>query len=68
MSTLGDIMDRQVMTALRGPTHLPELPCPSCRSYGRKPTLRRLYVVYYRCDQCGEIWCVDKPVSVPERL
>ena len=67
-STLDGIMDRQVSTALRAPTRPPEPSCPSCRSHGRKPTVRTLYVVYYRCDECGELWCLDKPVLVPERL
>ena len=68
MSTLGRIMDRQVATGLRAPTHLPELACPGCRSDGPKPTVRMLYIAYYRCNECGEIWCVEKPVPVPERL
>jgi hypothetical protein len=68
MGRLSGIMDRQVATALRASTCLAERPCPSCHSHGPKPTVRTLYVVYCRCDACGEIWCLDKPVLVPEPL
>ena len=68
MGRLSGIMDRQVATTLRAPTCRLEPPCPSCHSHGPKPTVRTLYVVYYRCDACGEIWCLDKPVLVPVRL
>jgi hypothetical protein len=69
LRTLDGIMDRRVVTNLRTSARLPEpKACPSCRSHGPKPAVRTLYVVYYRCDECGEIWCLDKPVAVPERL
>jgi hypothetical protein len=68
MGKLDGIMGCQVNIDLRAPTRLREPPCPSCRAHGPKPTVRTLYVVYYRCEECGEIWCEDKPVPVPERL
>jgi hypothetical protein len=62
-------MDRQVATNLRAPTRLPAgLSCPGCQSERPKPSLLTLDVAYYRCEDCGEMWTVEKPVQVPERF
>jgi hypothetical protein len=38
----------------------PDPPCPYCQSTRPRPTLRTTAVIYYRCEDCGETWCVDK--------
>jgi len=48
----------------RASTRTPEPDCPTCNSPKPTVTLRTPFVVYYRCEKCGEIWNVIKPGMV----
>jgi hypothetical protein len=42
---------------------MPNVDCPHCRSSQVRwlPETSQLAVVnYYRCDECGHVWCVSK--------
>jgi hypothetical protein len=54
-------MHRPVVRNLRAPTRLPDPKCPLCGEPDPVGTLRTEFVVYFRCDNCGEIWVLDKP-------
>jgi transposase-like protein len=53
-------MDRQPLER-RSATRLTEPVCPSCGRSHPAVTVRTDFVVYYRCDACGEIWVLEKP-------
>jgi hypothetical protein len=45
----------------RAPTRLPDPKCPRYSEPDPVATLRTDFVVYFRCEDCGEIWAMDKP-------
>jgi hypothetical protein len=54
-------MDRPVARNLRAPTRLPDPKCPQCGDSDPVATLRTEFAVYFRCENCYEIWVLDKP-------
>jgi hypothetical protein len=47
----------------RSRVRLPDPPCPTCpagpgRVHG---TVRTSFRVFYKCDQCGGVWDVERP-------
>ena len=45
----------------RGAARVPDPRCPVCRSLKTRVTLRTELALYFRCEDCGEIWPVQKP-------
>jgi uncharacterized Zn finger protein len=37
-----------------------ERACPDCGTPERRLSIRSSLVEYYRCDNCGGIWTIDK--------
>ena len=54
-------MHRPVARNLRAPTRLPDPKCPLCGKPDPVATLRTEFAVYLRCENCYEIWVLDKP-------
>ena len=54
-------MHRPVARNLRAPTRHPDPKCPLCGESDPVATLRTEFAVYFRCDNCYEIWVLDKP-------
>ena len=54
-------MDRPVARNLRAPIRLPDPKCPLCGEPEPVATLRTEFAVYFRCENCYEIWVLDKP-------
>jgi hypothetical protein len=41
---------------------MPKRSCPQCQKTGRflADSSAKSTVDYYRCDYCGEVWCLDR--------
>ncbi len=50
--------------AERRSNRLEILPCAQCARGPAKVMLRTEYVLYLRCEHCGNIWTIRKPDAV----
>jgi transposase-like protein len=53
-------MAHDIIPERRSPERPPEPSCPVCQSEHVQRTVRTDFVVYYRCEDCAEVWVLEK--------
>jgi transposase-like protein len=59
-------MAHDIIPERRSPERPPEPTCPRCKSERVARAVRTDFVVYYRCEDCAEVWVLEKQSGPPE--